>query len=967
MNKEQLYEYINLFREKSQNGKLIVFVGSGVSRNVDKMPSWSGLVKEMAEEIGYSKCKNCNNAVNCTNRCSLADELSIDEFLKIPQYLFNANPSKYDEILKRNIHHPKVNAPLSDVIFDMNPVHIITTNYDHLLEDSENEFREQYQVIVRDKDLLESDKSKYIIKMHGDIDDPNTIVLREENYLNYSQDHVLIELFVKSLLVDHTILFLGYSLNDYNIKLIISWLNFMRTQNNTAMSKDARIGYIVLDEDEVEDLQIRYFGKNNIEVINIHKMPIENGIPTDLTSGKGQRLYSFIKTISVPSIEENITFMLQHKYINFNLLLKSIAIKNYAIFNSILQLFEEKDYEKMESLINKRNPLSKKIKKMLATAGITQIGLISKFPFKSIEIGKPTDSALYDKPLFDLYLNNKFDELYIALERGNISLAEKCFYASIIQNYSKAAENFHAINFADLTTDEKVAYLHNESVLNLLSTYKFDADKTEKYIKNLPLSREREFYSTYTDIYKGNPEVLFKIKTALDKLKKAINNKYSVSIGSPAYKDIFLIRSYAYSLYNFYFLNNLFWAGFDDLKKFLLPYIEGIICANSEMAAVPSTLFNTKVENSKYPIEILDVEIISKFISSEDLQKLFITYKINGLNISIENIKFLENCFVNLTKYIIKYHEYGIRNYLIDTISNISFLLSVVEVNNYDENAVIEAATMLFLDKDLCSFLFSVELRQWKNYVRSFSKLFSKLHIPSNFAVIQNIISAHGCMACLSTNLGLIRNIVLAFVNKENFKTIESQVIGMIENAETINDKLLLLHIFFRLISNKEFKEQTTSFLIENFNALDGIDIFEFMDGDWIKFSNENVNQLFDDIIALAKHNNIIGLKCFPDAVENQLFKIYILYLENIIDDVSRLSQLAENYPHLQFLIYPDNFDYSQVDFTNYMWKNFARYKKTRAHFIAHKEPIVKKLKEKLKTGVISESEKEILYRFFSL
>lgn len=33
MNKEDLLEYINLFREKAENNKLIIFVGSGVSLN----------------------------------------------------------------------------------------------------------------------------------------------------------------------------------------------------------------------------------------------------------------------------------------------------------------------------------------------------------------------------------------------------------------------------------------------------------------------------------------------------------------------------------------------------------------------------------------------------------------------------------------------------------------------------------------------------------------------------------------------------------------------------------------------------------------------------------------------------------------------------------------------------------------------------------------------------------------------
>ena len=233
MDSKKLLESINLIREKAENNKLIVFVGAGVSRNVEGMPSWYALVKAMADAIHYSKCNDCKHKDDgCENGCRLREEYSNDEFLKIPQYVYNQNPDLYNQILAEQTQDVSVDAPLSKAIFNINPAHIITTNYDTLLESSTSELREQYQVIVRDKDLLDTTKNKYIIKMHGDLHDISTIVLKEQDYLNYSQDRVLIELFIKSLLTDHTVLFLGYSLNDYNIKQIISWLNYMRSQNN---------------------------------------------------------------------------------------------------------------------------------------------------------------------------------------------------------------------------------------------------------------------------------------------------------------------------------------------------------------------------------------------------------------------------------------------------------------------------------------------------------------------------------------------------------------------------------------------------------------------------------------------------------------------------------------------------------------------------------------------------------------
>lgn len=49
MSAQELLRYINLFREKAELGKLVIFVGAGVSRNVEGMPSWNELIQKMAK------------------------------------------------------------------------------------------------------------------------------------------------------------------------------------------------------------------------------------------------------------------------------------------------------------------------------------------------------------------------------------------------------------------------------------------------------------------------------------------------------------------------------------------------------------------------------------------------------------------------------------------------------------------------------------------------------------------------------------------------------------------------------------------------------------------------------------------------------------------------------------------------------------------------------------------------------
>ena len=120
MGKEELLEYVNLFREKAEQNKLVIFVGAGVSCNVDGMPSWNDLITEMAKSIGYTKCSTCKHKEdNCSDFCKLKYDFTTDEYLKIPQYVYNHDEHGVElfyDILKKNIDSSAIDAPLSSAI-----------------------------------------------------------------------------------------------------------------------------------------------------------------------------------------------------------------------------------------------------------------------------------------------------------------------------------------------------------------------------------------------------------------------------------------------------------------------------------------------------------------------------------------------------------------------------------------------------------------------------------------------------------------------------------------------------------------------------------------------------------------------------------------------------------------------------------------------------------------------------------
>ncbi|MFM9785980.1 SIR2 family protein, partial [Streptomyces scabiei] len=65
--------------------------------------------------------------------------------------------------------------------------------------------------------------NKQLIKMHGDFDHDN-FVLKENDYLNYSNNFRLIENYVKAIVGSKVVLFVGYSFNDPDLKQIFNWI-----------------------------------------------------------------------------------------------------------------------------------------------------------------------------------------------------------------------------------------------------------------------------------------------------------------------------------------------------------------------------------------------------------------------------------------------------------------------------------------------------------------------------------------------------------------------------------------------------------------------------------------------------------------------------------------------------------------------------------------------------------------------
>ena len=192
---------------------------------------------------------------------------------------------------------------------------------------------------------------------------------------------------------------------------------------------------------------------------------------------------------------------------------------------------------------------------------------------------------------------------------------------------------------------------------------------------------------------------------------------------------------------------------------------------------------------------------------------------------------------------------------------------------------------------------------------------------------------------------------------------IPSSILHIINKETDTHKKIILLRLFYRHISNEQEKEEYKRFLLENFSRLSTHALYDFVLSGWISLTPKEIMVFLDGILAENSHAPD-GVYTMHDSIETQLECAYILFIRGIVKDIDVLAELAEGRPHLQFLLKPSEFDYSQVDFSNYMWENFARHEQFMRCFVAHKEAIIPKIVERIHRNNASEAEKRILYGF---
>ena len=236
-----------------------LFVGSGFSRRYYDLPDWEGLLKIFVQRLSgdeFAFNKYTSTAESLINsgregvRLAVVAGLVMQDFDKrwYEEPSFRQVKDDYKPFVKNGQSPFKVeiaqyidehSIPVENMrdelaklkeLSNRSLAGIITTNYDRLLEVE----TEGYKSFVGQEELIFSALQGWaeIYKIHGSVTDPSTILITDKDYREFKEFSPYLTAKLMTIFMEYPIIFMGYSLTDPNIRIILEDLGKCLSKKN---------------------------------------------------------------------------------------------------------------------------------------------------------------------------------------------------------------------------------------------------------------------------------------------------------------------------------------------------------------------------------------------------------------------------------------------------------------------------------------------------------------------------------------------------------------------------------------------------------------------------------------------------------------------------------------------------------------------------------------------------------------
>jgi hypothetical protein len=198
--------------------RLCLFTGTGFSKALTEgnIPGWQELIVDVCDaHVSNPKLKKSLFPKSGNN------PLRLEEAAQIVGMDLAGQGKNLHEIIAENISEIDISGktPSIEKFFSEKSFRIVTTNYDKL---SEQMAGSDCQSLTPGMPVPKSSSRVKIFHVHGSIDYPPRMVVTADDYFNFMTSETYFSRKLSTVLHENTVVVLGYSLGDINLKNILS-------------------------------------------------------------------------------------------------------------------------------------------------------------------------------------------------------------------------------------------------------------------------------------------------------------------------------------------------------------------------------------------------------------------------------------------------------------------------------------------------------------------------------------------------------------------------------------------------------------------------------------------------------------------------------------------------------------------------------------------------------------------------
>lgn len=194
----QWHEAVTALAEQARRGKLVLFMGSGISISAGA-PSWARLIATLAGQVGISGAE-----LDKLQQRDVLDQATI------VGARFREQGKDFGTAIADAVNLTRYGlAPA--LLASLGTPQAITLNYDRLFEIASGDAGSRRTIIPSEHSATTGD---WLLKLHGSAERPESIVLSRADYLGYSANREALSAIVKANLITHHLLFVGFGFAD---------------------------------------------------------------------------------------------------------------------------------------------------------------------------------------------------------------------------------------------------------------------------------------------------------------------------------------------------------------------------------------------------------------------------------------------------------------------------------------------------------------------------------------------------------------------------------------------------------------------------------------------------------------------------------------------------------------------------------------------------------------------------------